>query len=55
MYRRQINPVNPLGTKGDLSNAFSDLIKSLWTNNWAVYAREFKQAFGKHNERFRGS
>lgn len=33
-YRRSINVHNPLGSKGALVNAFADLIKHLWGDQY---------------------
>jgi ubiquitin carboxyl-terminal hydrolase 8 len=33
-YRRSINVANPLGSKGVLANAFAELIKHLWGDQY---------------------
>ncbi|WWD20590.1 hypothetical protein CI109_105066 [Kwoniella shandongensis] len=33
-YKRSINVYNPLGTKGNLANAFAELLKALWKEDY---------------------
>jgi ubiquitin carboxyl-terminal hydrolase 8 len=33
-YKRAINTRNKLGTKGDLANAWSELLKALWREDY---------------------
>lgn len=34
-FKRSINVYNPLGTKGNLANAFSELLKALWKEDYS--------------------
>ncbi len=33
-YKKSINLYNPLGMKGNLANAFSELLKALWKEDY---------------------
>lgn len=62
-YEKDINRDNPLGTGGDLTTQFAELMSEIWGlkasrrfSNSAnvVYPRDFKYTLGKHAEQFVG-
>ncbi|KAG9284877.1 hypothetical protein G9A89_003800 [Geosiphon pyriformis] len=55
-YRRHINTVNPLGTKGLLSNSFAKLLHYMWSEQYTfVSPVSFKEAIGRFAPQFSGS
>lgn len=54
-YKKDLNPDNPLGMKGEIAEAFGHLIAKLWSgNSMTVYPREFKNTIGRFNSSFTG-
>ena len=54
-YVADVNVMNPLGTCGELVNAFADLIKQLWSGDqMSVAPRNFKKIIGEVSSRFSG-
>ena len=52
---RDINQDNPIGTGGELANAFGALLRDLWYGQMSSVApRAFKTALGRHAEQFIG-
>ena len=42
-YKREINLVNPLGRKGEIAEAYADLVNEMWSgNNSFTMPRNFK-------------
>ena len=42
-YKNEINKVNPLGRKGEIAEAYADLINEMWSgNNSYTIPRNFK-------------
>ena len=33
-FKKSVNAFNPLGTKGNLANAFAELLKALWKEDY---------------------
>ncbi|KAF9349340.1 ubiquitin-specific protease doa4 [Mortierella sp. NVP85] len=55
-FRRNINMVNPLGTQGKLADAFSDLIRSMWSGQSLVVSpTSFRNAIIGFAPQFKGS
>ncbi|KAJ3018546.1 ubiquitin-specific protease doa4 [Thoreauomyces humboldtii] len=56
-YRKHINRKNPLGTKGEVAEAFADLVKTMWNgqDSNVITPTKFKQVIGAHHPSFRGS
>ncbi|KAJ3211545.1 ubiquitin-specific protease doa4 [Dinochytrium kinnereticum] len=55
-YRKHINMLNPLGSKGAVTDKYSQLIKSMWDGQeTVVIPSEFKKRIGEHNSQFRGT
>eukprot|EP00638_Chattonella_subsalsa_P000224 CAMPEP_0117740088 /NCGR_PEP_ID=MMETSP0947-20121206/4139_1 /TAXON_ID=44440 /ORGANISM="Chattonella subsalsa, Strain CCMP2191" /LENGTH=1058 /DNA_ID=CAMNT_0005556147 /DNA_START=142 /DNA_END=3318 /DNA_ORIENTATION=+ len=54
-YANEINRDNPLGTKGELVEAYASLVKALWGNEGRVVTpRNFKYTLGRFAEQFMG-
>jgi ubiquitin carboxyl-terminal hydrolase 4/11/15 len=54
-YLSEINLDNPLGTKGELVQEYSGLLKQLWSSRIGVFSpRDFKTCLGKFAEQFSG-
>ena len=54
-YKKDINLINPLGSKGDLCNAYSNLLKNLWygrNNSFSPY--QIKKAMANKQEMISG-
>ncbi|KAJ3165579.1 ubiquitin-specific protease doa4 [Geranomyces variabilis] len=56
-YRRHINRKNPLGTHGEVADAFADLVKQMWTGQESnvITPTSFKKIIGAHHPSFRGN
>ncbi|GAA6013015.1 hypothetical protein JCM10207_008414 [Rhodosporidiobolus poonsookiae] len=55
-YRKDINVVNPLGTKGALANAVAELIRELWTQRYNFLSPvTFREQICRVAPQFRGS
>ncbi|KAK3807841.1 MAG: hypothetical protein J3Q66DRAFT_289072, partial [Benniella sp.] len=55
-FRRNINMKNPLGTQGKLADAFSDLIRSMWSGQSLVVSpTSFRNAIIGFAPQFKGS
>ncbi|KAG0288002.1 ubiquitin-specific protease doa4 [Dissophora globulifera] len=55
-FKRHINYKNPLGTQGKLADAFSDLIRSMWSGQSLVISpTSFRYAIGGFAPQFRGT
>lgn len=55
VYRSELNPDNPLGMRGQVAEAFGQLIERLWHGSGsAVAPREFKQALSRFAPQFSG-
>lgn len=55
MYRSELNPDNPLGMRGQVAEAFGQLIERLWHGTGSSVApREFKQALSRFAPQFSG-
>ncbi|GAA5981709.1 hypothetical protein JCM10908_004573 [Rhodotorula pacifica] len=55
-YRKDINVVNPLGTKGALANAVAELIRMLWAQQYHFLSPvTFREAICRVAPQFRGS
>lgn len=55
-YKRCINRVNPLGTKGALAETTADLVKTMWEGGYAFVApHTFREAICRFAPQFRGS
>ncbi|GAA5843592.1 hypothetical protein JCM11251_007125 [Rhodosporidiobolus azoricus] len=55
-YRKDINVVNPLGTKGQLANAVAELIRALWAMNYHFLSPvTFREQICRVAPQFRGS
>ncbi|KAK6119833.1 hypothetical protein DH2020_046428 [Rehmannia glutinosa] len=54
-YRREINPENPLGMKGEIASSFGDLLKKLWAPGATPLApRTFKLKLAHFAPQFSG-
>jgi hypothetical protein len=42
LYKKQINPYNAMGCKGDVINAFGSIVKDVWTCKYSVIPKSFK-------------
>ena len=57
MYEQELNPVNPLGMKGAIAEAFGALLRRIWApvgSNTSYSPREFKQVLQKFAPQFGG-
>ncbi|KAG0205102.1 ubiquitin-specific protease doa4 [Mortierella sp. GBA30] len=55
-FKRHINARNPLGTQGRLAEAFSDLIRSMWSGQSLVVSpTSFRYAIGGFAPQFKGT
>ncbi|KAF9284528.1 ubiquitin-specific protease doa4 [Mortierella alpina] len=55
-FKRHINSRNPLGTQGKLAEAFSDLIRSMWSGQSLVVSpTSFRYAIGGFAPQFKGT
>ncbi|BGP41272.1 hypothetical protein JCM10449v2_005249 [Rhodotorula kratochvilovae] len=55
VYRSELNPDNPLGMRGQVAEAFGQLIERLWHGSGSSVApREFKQALARFAPQFSG-
>ncbi|KAI1320905.1 ubiquitin-specific protease doa4 [Mortierella claussenii] len=55
-FKRHINLQNPLGTQGKLADAFSDLIRSMWSGQSLVVSpTSFRYAIGGFAPQFKGT
>ncbi|GAA5864946.1 hypothetical protein JCM3774_003920 [Rhodotorula dairenensis] len=55
VYRSELNPDNPLGMRGQVAEAFGQLIERLWHGTGSSVApREFKQALSRFAPQFSG-
>ncbi|GEQ67154.1 hypothetical protein JCM33374_g817 [Metschnikowia sp. JCM 33374] len=58
LYERELNKTNPLGNKGEVAIAFSNLLHKLFdsqtTSTSYVTPREFKYTIGRHSSMFHG-
>ncbi|GAA5908331.1 hypothetical protein JCM6882_006804, partial [Rhodosporidiobolus microsporus] len=55
-YRKDVNTVNPLGTKGALANAVAELIRALWAQNYRFLSPvTFREQICRVAPQFRGS
>ncbi|PWN31967.1 cysteine proteinase [Meira miltonrushii] len=54
-YKKAINRVNPLGTQGALAEAFAQLIRVMWSENYTfVSPVTFREAITRYAPAFRG-
>ena len=54
-YKSDINRDNPIGTGGELAEAYADLVRKLWAGNVASVApRHFKAKLGQFAQQFTG-
>ncbi|KAL7720553.1 Ubiquitin carboxyl-terminal hydrolase [Entamoeba marina] len=53
-WQNQINKDNPLGTGGNLVNAWSELVKKYWDEKACISPSFFKQEVGQFAPQFRG-
>ena len=54
-YLKEINDQNPLGMKGELAKSFGELVKAMWSGEYAYLApRDYKQTVGKFAPTFSG-
>ncbi|KAI6649306.1 Ubiquitin carboxyl-terminal hydrolase 4 isoform X2 [Oopsacas minuta] len=54
-YLKEINTKNPLGMKGELAKSFGELIKAMWSGDYAYLApRDYKLTVGKFAPTFSG-
>lgn len=57
-YKRDINTTNPLGSNGEVVEAFANIIKSIWKSQSAlrpsIAPKEFKSTFERFNPHFVG-
>ncbi|CAO3674104.1 unnamed protein product [Rhizopus stolonifer] len=54
-YKNELNRDNPLGMKGQVAEAFGELIEKLWSGHSHSFApRDFKYTIGKFNSSFYG-
>ncbi|CAO1618164.1 unnamed protein product [Parajaminaea phylloscopi] len=54
-YKRDINPVNPLGTQGALAESFAHLVKVMWSEQYTfVSPVTFREAISRFAQVFRG-
>ncbi|KAI8582965.1 hypothetical protein K450DRAFT_225674 [Umbelopsis ramanniana AG] len=54
-YKHDLNPDNPLGMKGEVAEAYGNLIERLWSGTTSSLApREFKLTIGRFNASFTG-
>lgn len=42
-FEADINKVNPLGTKGEMSKAYYELMKEIWSRVGVTHPRDMKQ------------
>ena len=55
LYKKELNPDNPLGMNGEVARAFGLLIEKIWAGNQStVTPREFKQTLSKFAPAFSG-
>ncbi|KAJ3048403.1 ubiquitin-specific protease doa4 [Rhizophlyctis rosea] len=55
-YRRHINKENSLGTKGDITISFAELIRSMWGESGGVVVPgNFKERVGNYHPTFKGN
>eukprot|EP00826_Nyctotherus_ovalis_P005881 TRINITY_DN1133_c0_g3_i2.p1 TRINITY_DN1133_c0_g3~~TRINITY_DN1133_c0_g3_i2.p1 ORF type:complete len:814 (-),score=283.68 TRINITY_DN1133_c0_g3_i2:45-2486(-) len=55
LYVKDINLDNPLGSRGEVVDAYARLIKALWYGTeYVITPYSFKQTFGKHHTSFEG-
>jgi ubiquitin carboxyl-terminal hydrolase 4/11/15 len=53
-YEQDINRVNPLGTKGEMSKAYYDLMKEIWSRLGVAHPRDMKQCIQRFAPQFSG-
>lgn len=54
-YVHDINKNNPLGTKGNLSNSYGNLVRHLWCEHERVFSpHEFKKQVSSFQRMFSG-
>lgn len=54
-YKKDVNKHNPIGMKGQLADAFGDLMKRMWSGeNTTLAPRTFKMTLGKWAPQFSG-
>ncbi len=54
-WQNQINLSNPLGTRGEFSKSFADLLGNYWfASNYKVIPRNFKFTMQRHLTTFEG-
>ena len=54
-YVKEINTKNPLGMKGELAKSFGELVKAMWSGDYAYLApRDYKLTVGKFAPTFSG-
>lgn len=51
-YNSDLNENNPLGSNGQVANAFAAILSDLWKSDKVVNPKPFLAALGKHNEQF---
>ncbi|TPX72166.1 hypothetical protein SpCBS45565_g00688 [Spizellomyces sp. 'palustris'] len=56
-YRKHMNRRNPLGTRGEVTDAFAELVKTMWSgqDGNVVTPTKFKEIIGAHHPSFRGT
>ncbi|KAI7870840.1 hypothetical protein BDF14DRAFT_1770291 [Spinellus fusiger] len=54
-YKRDLNPTNPLGMKGEVAEAYGALVHKLWSgSSSSTLPKEFKYTLGRFNATFTG-
>lgn len=48
MFEKQINPLNPMGFKGEIVRGYANILNDLWGSNIALYPSKFKGLMGKY-------
>lgn len=56
LYKRELNPKNPLGYHGDVANSFGSLLKQIVdpSKSSSIAPREFKSTIGRYSSMFSG-
>jgi ubiquitin C-terminal hydrolase len=55
LYKRDLNPDNPLGMKGQVAEAYGELIEKVWSGHAnSIAPRDFKYTIGRFNSSFSG-
>lgn len=54
LYRRAVNPHNPLGTRGALAEAYAELLRTMWRSVGPLTPTAFRAAVARFAPMFRG-